>query len=127
MFAGRKVKVNPGTASSKKVLIVKCEMSDERFVKRWELECHMKSNHEECEKFECKECKKEFVTKWRLKKHEVIHTGKVKKQCYYFNNNVICPFDDLGCKFIHSIDPYHSVIDKSIETENESGLEEANN
>ena len=57
----------------------------------------------------------------------MIHTGKVKKQCYYFNNNVICPFDDLGCKFIHSIDPYHSVIDKSTETENESGLEEGDN
>ena len=78
----------------------------------------MKSNHEDCEEFECKVCKKTFVTKWRLKKHKVIHTGRVKKCCYFFNKNVICPFDELGCKFIHPTDPYESVIEKTIETEN---------
>ena len=33
-----------------------------------------------------------------------MHSNQRLKQCYYFKNDIQCPFDDLGCKFGHGFD-----------------------
>jgi hypothetical protein len=43
-----------------------------------------------------------FLTVWRLRKHERIHSAKNTKPCHYFTDNVECPFEDLGCKFVNA-------------------------
>ena len=30
-----------------------------------------------------------------------LHNDKGRKQCVYFKHNITCPFDKLGCKFLH--------------------------
>ena len=55
-------------------------------------------NHQE---FKCNICKKGFVLKWRLQKHMKIHNNKNCQPCHYFNNGKMCPFEELGCKFLH--------------------------
>ena len=80
---------------------LKCKLCDQTFVKSFELERHVKSSHETYQEYECQICEKKFVTKWRLKKHKLLHSGRVKSHCRYFRNNVTCPYDELGCKFLH--------------------------
>ena len=42
-----------------------------------------------------------FYLQWRLKKHEQVHVQRPKKPCKYFVANKDCPFEKLGCKFLH--------------------------
>ena len=49
----------------------------------------------------CDDCGKVFYFKWRLKKHKEMHTDKNVKKCHYFNNDKICPYEEIGCKFQH--------------------------
>ena len=41
--------------------------------------------------------------KWRLDKHNKAHEMLNVKFCHYLNNNKVCPFEEIGCKFKHSI------------------------
>ena len=41
--------------------------------------------------------------KWRLLKHKSIHDSDKNRPCHYYNNNKVCPFEELGCKFAHKI------------------------
>ena len=82
--------------------LLKCSVCEKRFKKFCDLEWHLKAKHEECQQFKCDKCKKSFVTEWRLKKHSKIHSNKITKQCHFFKNKVTCPFDELGCKFLHT-------------------------
>ena len=66
-----------------------------------DLEIHMKNCHEKQSLFECDQCGKGFVLKWRLRKHLNLHTQTNVQPCHYFNNNVKCPFEEFGCKFLH--------------------------
>ena len=68
--------------------------SFDRFV---DLEIHIKNSHKEHNVFECDQCGKGFVLEWRLRRH----TQTNAQPCHYFNNNVKCPFDEFGCKFLH--------------------------
>ena len=68
-----------------------------------DLEIHIKSSHAQYELFKCDKCEKNFSLKWRLKKHMELHTTKVTKQCHYFNNCEKCPFEEYGCKFLHTV------------------------
>ena len=83
--------------------LLKCQVCEMEFEKFCDLEWHLKAKHEECTKFECDQCQKTFVTEWRLKKHSKIHSNKITKQSHFFTNNVRCPFDELGCKFLHTL------------------------
>ena len=60
-------------------------------------------DHEEYQKFKCNNCCKDFVTEWRLNKHRKIHDGRTKKYCNNFKTGKTCPFQELGCKFLHII------------------------
>ena len=46
-------------------------------------------------------CDKTFVLKWRLRKHLEGHSKDCGKFCHYFNNEKVCPFEKIGCKFLH--------------------------
>ena len=56
--------------------------------------------HETSKMYKCGVCEKCFHLKWRLKKHEEIHMGNVKT-CNFFKNQKDCPYEKIGCKFLH--------------------------
>ena len=55
------------------------------------------------QKHTCNKCYKEFALKWRLSKHKSIHDSDKNTPCHYYNNNKVCPFEELGCKFAHKL------------------------
>ena len=80
---------------------IKCNMCGEMFNLLFELENHLKK-HDEVETLKCNICEKIFYMKWRLKKHEEAHKLSNVKFCHYFNNNKVCPFEEIGCMFKHA-------------------------
>ena len=50
----------------------------------------------------CDKCDKTFYLKWRLAKHKSIHQTKNVRFCHYFNNEKLCPFEEIGCMFLHA-------------------------
>ena len=50
---------------------------------------------------ECEICNKVFQTKWRKRKHSEMHSNDETKKCHYFNNDKLCPYEEVGCKFVH--------------------------
>ena len=67
------------------------------------METHIKTSHHNPEKFQCDKCSKDFVLKWRLQKHAKIHTQESVEYCHYYNNDKPCPYEELGCKFLHEV------------------------
>ena len=39
--------------------------------------------------------------KWRLNKHQIIQDSPNINKCHYFNNQKTCPFEPIGCMFLH--------------------------
>ena len=74
--------------------MVLCTICDENFEKNCYLEKHLESEHIQEKDFKCATCGKKFILQWRLEKHQLIHTS-------YFLANKTCPFDEIGCKFLH--------------------------
>ena len=83
---------------------IKCIICDYRFRNFSDLELHIKDKHIHYQGNDCEKCGKTFVTAWRLKKHMRIHAQNFTKSCKYFKGNVVCPFEELGCKFRHDDD-----------------------
>ena len=85
----------------------KCSNCESSFDSGFELETHLLNEHDITKEFNCAQCKKVFVTKWRLKKHVTMHSNANIKECYYYTSRTHCPFEKLGCKFGHgkSIEP----------------------
>ena len=81
--------------------IIQCDLCKTKFQNISNLEKHIKINHTEYPTYECDHCSKTFVTKWRLEKHKKMHSTMKIVQCRYFRNNILCPFEELGCKFWH--------------------------
>ena len=84
---------------------IQCEKCDMNFTSNCDYEKHLEEEHKSNKKFSCKDCGKGFVIRWRLKKHENIHTSTMKKNCHFFNNNKRCPYEDLGCMFLDQKSP----------------------
>ena len=82
---------------------ITCDMCKQIFGRNCDLEKHIKTKHENHEKFECDQCNQKFVTSWRLMMHTKGHTLSSQRNCHYFNNGKLCPFEDLGCKFSHTL------------------------
>ena len=82
---------------------LKCNSCDKIYKRSVDLERHIKEEHDNHEKFKCDQCDKTFVLKWRLKKHARIHTKKFVQFCHYFNNGSKCPYEELGCQFLHVV------------------------
>ena len=49
----------------------------------------------------CEKCEKTFSLRWRLKKHQESHDKANARFCHYFNNEKICPYEEIGCMYIH--------------------------
>ena len=59
--------------------------------------------HERTKSFKCNQCEKEFFLQWRLNQHIRGH-GKIHKRfCHYYNNSKSCPYENVGCKFVHEL------------------------
>ena len=82
---------------------IKCKSCEETFDKNCDFEVHIQINHRSQETFKCEECGKNFVLKWRMLKHQDIHNNQPLKKCHFFNNQKSCPYEDIGCKFEHSV------------------------
>ena len=65
-----KVTKKGGLRSDKLDTSIKCELCDKGFGRFVDLETHLKTIHDNREEFQCDQCDKTFVTKWRLKKHK---------------------------------------------------------
>ena len=79
---------------------IKCRKCDETFDETFQLENHMKEH--EVQTFKCEVCEKSFYIKWRLEKHKTMHQQSDVKFCHYFNNEKLCPFEEIGCMFRHA-------------------------
>ena len=79
-----------------------CAICSKTFLTNAELEKHMIKKHDASMNFECTVCGKKFFLEWRLKKHTQMHTV-IPRACRYFSNNMPCPFEEIGCKFLHAI------------------------
>ena len=108
-----------------------CQFCGENFKERWELETHL-IIHEEAEKFSCNVCNKHFQTNWRLEKHQQNHYRKNVKVCKYFKKGQFCPFDKVGCKFLHRCsqnekeNEEENISDDESKQENHSKLNKTN-
>ena len=80
----------------------KCNLCQESFIRASDLEYHIKICHEINPEFKCDQCEKSFFLEWRLKKHINLHMDTNVKYCHYFNNSKKCPFEEMGCMFLHS-------------------------
>ena len=78
----------------------KCYLCEIIFEKNCDLELHLAESHEEEKTFKCNDCEKWFYLEWRCKQHMKIHTSEVK-YCYFFNNDKNCPYEEIGCMFLH--------------------------
>ena len=83
------------------VQMINCKSCDKVFTQNFDLEVHIKNEHIKSEKFKCESCDKTFVLNWRLLKHKQNHLKSDMKKCHYFNNNLTCPFEEMGCMFSH--------------------------
>ena len=81
---------------------------------------HIKKDHREHPSYDCDNCDKKFVTKFRLRKHTQMHSDIKIGTCRYFRNNVFCPFEELGCKFLHCTDKNIEKLERMSESENRS-------
>ena len=82
---------------------LECKLCVESFDRFVDLEHHIKTFHEKHTVFQCSQCEKGFVLKWRMKKHMRLHEETNIKHCHYYNNDKCCPYEELGCKFLHTV------------------------
>ena len=86
---------------AKKGVFLRCEHCDDKFTKAIELETHM-NEHGLVKKHICEVCEKGFHLKWRLNKHKQMHNEDYRSHfCHFYNNNLECPFIQVGCMFQH--------------------------
>ena len=78
-----------------------CAVCSKTFLKNADLEKHMNKRHGASRDFECTVCGKKFFLEWRLKKHAQMHTV-IPRTCRYFSSKMPCPFEEIGCKFLHT-------------------------
>ena len=71
----------------------------------------MMTDHQSEKVYKCDKCNKTFHLEWRLKRHKRIHDFSVSRNCHYYNNEMHCPFEEIGCKFYHkqSVECYYGV------------------
>ena len=91
----------PKSQLEKSVNLMDCNVCQMSFNRHVDLENHIRSSHEKHPVYQCDQCEKSFVLRWRLKKHINLHTKKNVSPSHYFNNNKNCPFEEYGCKFLH--------------------------
>ena len=94
---------------------ISCKDCGETFAANFQLENHMVKSHGKDKSHSCDICGKDFFLRWRLRKHLDVHDENVKI-CRYFRDGILCPFDEVGCKFKHE-EVKNQENEKDIETE----------
>ena len=90
------------SVQQKDVITNKCDLCDKTFSQNCDFENHMEEHKVE-KKFKCNVCGKMFHLEWRLHNHKTNHTEpEAIKHCHYFNNKKVCPYESIGCKFLHT-------------------------
>ena len=77
-----------------------CVFCDLSFCESWRYKTHLET-HSKPKEQKCEVCGKEFFIEWRLRQQQHVHNNKNTKKCHYFNNNRVCPFENVRCKFQH--------------------------
>ena len=96
----------------------KCKICAKTFWKTSDFENHMVDEHDVQKSFECESCGKTFLLEWRLRKHSLIHTEK-SYLSKYFQNNQLCPFEQVGCMFTHSREANNEQDLETVETDDD--------
>ena len=96
------MKVTIGTPATPTCLPTKksCNKCGETFANNFEFENHMVQVHGLDKTHACEICGKRFYLKWRMNKHRNTHGGS-RKPCKFFQDGNVCPFNEVGCKFVH--------------------------
>ena len=81
---------------------IKSDYCDEIYKESWQYETHLKT-HTKAKDKKCDVCGKRFFLDSRLRQHMNVHENPNVKNCHYYNNKKVCPFDAIGCKFNHKI------------------------
>ena len=89
------------TSENARTFNLTCSVCEKSFERNCDLEKHLHEDHSKKKDFECYVCGKTFILLWRLQKHQQIHNSTTKVKCRYFAANQSCPFEELGCKFLH--------------------------
>ena len=82
---------------------IDCKLCAKIFYKNHDLEVHLKTAHKTKELYNCDKCDKQFLLKWRMKKHQNNHENTTLRRCHYYNNKLTCPFEEMGCMFAHEV------------------------
>ena len=83
-----------------------CKLCGDKFSEIHQLEDHLQKVHKRSKRFLCGVCNTGFLMRWRLHKHLEMHKkGEAQRFCHYFNNKKKCPYQDVGCKFLHEESP----------------------
>ena len=90
----------PKNAKEKARVEKKCKLCEATFSLNCDLEKHM-DTHEAEQKYRCNTCAKTFHLEWRFKKHEENHNRINVKHCKYYSKQELCPFEAIGCQFLH--------------------------
>ena len=81
---------------------VNCDHCKTTFLSFSELKDHLVKEGVS-KQYRCEQCDTSFYNEWRLKKHMRNHSCNMKRRnCYYYNQGLDCPFEYHGCKFIHT-------------------------
>ena len=78
-----------------------CDTCDKIFYESWQLEKHLETHSTKIKEKKCDICGKEFFLQWRFRQHINVHQDPNVPTCHYYNNNKVCPYDHVGCKFRH--------------------------
>ena len=92
-------------------------MCGEGFIRTADFENHMTDKHDVEKTFKCEVCDKTFFLEWRMEKHRVMHTEKIKS-CHFFLSKKPCPFEKIGCKFLHTTSTKVNDKPNDIDTDN---------
>ena len=98
----KKAAKNMKRVSKNKMELHACEFCNETFGSNYNLEIHI-TTHQEAIAVKCDSCEKSFYSKWRLQVYERGHQKVKKRRCHYYNNQLECPFEMIGCKFDHRL------------------------
>ena len=74
---------------------IDCRLCEKSFTRYVDLENHIESCHEKPREFQCDQCDKNFLLKWRLRKHMRLHEETNIKHCHYFINAKSCLYEKL--------------------------------
>ena len=79
----------------------KCMLCQEEFREAVNLEDHLVRIHHKHRNFVCNKCNADFVMKQSFRKHIQGHHISSRRTCHYYNNEKDCPFQTVGCRFLH--------------------------